>query len=379
MTTRRYWLDTMLKICSPVIENFAAGTLIDSLPVRPPRETPTRRDCTYLEALGRTLVGMAPWLETPAIDAEEEALRVKYAALSRDAIKMAVTPDSPDCLNFEEGGQAIVDAAFLAEGILRAPTELYEKLDAETKKNLIIKMKNTRTRKPYASNWLLFSATIEAFLYFAGEPDYDRMRIDYALRQHMQWYRGDSVYSDGADVHVDYYNSFVIHPMLVDVIKTVGDLEWDWRPMKEPIMKRASRFASVLEMLISPEGSYPVVGRSVAYRFGAFHALSAAALEHNLEENLSPASVRCGLTAVIRRIMSAPSMFDGDGWLNLGVYGHQPRMREGYITTGSLYLCASVFLPLGLPETDPFWSLPDEKWTAAKIWSGEDTVVDHAL
>lgn len=369
----------MLKIGAPVIEALAEGKLIDTMPVKPPREVPTRRDCTYLEAFGRTMVGMAPWLETKAEDPEEEALREKYAELSRRAMTMAVTPDSPDCLNFEEGGQPIVDAAFLAEAILRAPTELYEKLDDETKKNLIVKMKNTRTRKPYASNWLLFSATIEAFLYFAGEADFDRMRIDYALRQHMQWYRGDSIYSDGADVHVDYYNSFVIQPMLVDVIKTVGDLEWDWHGMKEPIMKRAARFASVLEMLISPEGSYPVVGRSTCYRFGAFHALSAAALEHNLEEKLSPASVRCGLTAVIKRIMSAPTMFDDDGWLNLGVYGEQIHMREGYITTGSLYLCCAVFLPLGLPASDPFWSLPDEKWTGAKIWSGEDTYADHAL
>lgn len=379
MTTRKYWLDTMLKIASPVIEALSEGELVLKMNVRPERERRHKNDCTYLEAFGRTLVGIAPWLECPAENDEEEALRQRYAALSRRAMTMAVSPDSPDSMNFETGGQAIVDAAFLAEAILRAPRELYEKLDEETKRNLIAKMKATRTRKPYACNWLLFSAMIECFLRFAGEPDWDRMRIDYALRQHMQWYRGDSIYGDGEDVHVDYYNSFVIQPMMVDIINAVGSEEGDWRGMREPILRRAARYASILEMLIAPDGSYPVIGRSVAYRFGAFHGLSSAVLTHNLEEKLSPASVRCGLTAVIKRIMSYPTLFDSDGWLNIGVCGEQPRMREGYISTGSLYLCLSVFLPLGLSESDPFWSLPDEKWTAAKIWNGEDTVVDHAM
>lgn len=29
--------------------------------------------------------------------------------------------------------------------------------------------------------------------------------------------------------------------------------------------------------MISPEGSYPVIGRSITYRFGSFHALADAA------------------------------------------------------------------------------------------------------
>ncbi len=374
MTTRQYWVGTAIKIAHPVLAALAEEKLTATMPVRP-----SPRDCTYLEALGRTLVGLAPWLEQIAEDAEEEKLRAEMAVLSRKAIENAVTPGSPDELNFERGHQAIVDAAFLAEAILRAPTELYEKLDQNAKRNLIKKMRSTRDRKPYACNWLLFSAMIECFLRFAGEADWDRMRIDYALRQHMQWYKGDSVYGDGDDLHADYYNSFVIQPMLVDVINAVGDAEGDWHAMKEPIMRRAARYASILEMMIAPDGTYPVIGRSVAYRFGAFHALSHAALGGFLEDKLSPASVRCALTAVIRKVMSAPDMFDTDGWLNIGVYGHQPRMSEGYISTGSLYLCSTVFLPLGLPESHPFWSAPDEKYTSERIWSGEDTVVDHAM
>lgn len=90
------------------------------------------------------------------------------------------------------------------------------------------------------------------------------------------------------------------------------------------------------------------------------------------------AQVRCALTAVIRRCFQAEGTFDGDGWLTVGLCGHQPSPGEPYISTGSLYLCAAGFLPLGLPAEHPFWSDPDEPYTAQKIWSGVDMPADHA-
>ena len=54
-------------------------------------------------------------------------------------------------------------------------------------------------------------------------------------------------------------------------------------------------------------------------------------------------------------------------------------MGERYISTGSLYLCSAVFLPLGLDENDPFWSAPDEDWTMKKLWKGRNLNCGHAL
>ena len=215
----------------------------------------------------------------------------------------------------------------------------------------------------------------EALLYEAGAPDWDPMRIDYALRQHMQWYLGDGFYGDGPEFHLDYYNSYVINPMLVDIIRTVGDVFPDWAEMRDEIMRRASRFASAEETMIGPDGTYPVLGRSSAYRFGAFHALSQAALLGYLPDGVDPAAVRCALTAVIEKVLSYPGMFDRDGWLTIGVCGEQPEIGEGYISTGSLYLCTAVFLPLGLPESAPFWSRSDAAWTQRRIWAGDASAV----
>lgn len=210
-----------------------------------------------------------------------------------------------------------------------------------------------------------------------GEP-YDIMRVIYPMRVFQQWYKGDGVYGDGAMFHWDYYNSFVIQPMYVDLVRLFENEHEEIRHMKSVVLKRAARYASELERMIGPEGSYPIIGRSICYRFGAFQMLSQAALEHMLEPHISPASVRCGLSAVIARVMSSPDLFDENGWLRPGVFGYQPELAEEYINIGSLYLCSAVFLPLGLAPHDAFWSAPDEEWSAKKVWAGGHIVIDHA-
>ena len=177
---------------------------------------------------------------------------------------------------------------------------------------------------------------------------YDAMRIDYAVRAHQQWYVGDGLYGDGPRFHWDYYNSFVIQPMLLDVLRNIGPHATTWQPLLPDTLARARRYAAIQERLISPEGTFPVIGRSICYRTGAFQLLAQMALLGELPAPLTGASVRAALTAVMRRLLDAPGTFDDGGWLTVGFAGHQPHLGESYISTGSLYLCAAVFLPLGL-------------------------------
>lgn len=373
---RIYWLQTMSKIAFPVLNALSNQQLKRLMPVE--GKVDDRDNFTYLEAFGRLLCGIAPWLETGPRTGEEGRLRKQYAELARKGMDTATNPSSLDYMNFSKGHQPIVDTAFLAHAIVRAPDELFHKLEPEVKNNVVQALKATRSRKPFFSNWLLFSAMIETALFLVGEEDWDPMRIDFALKQHEQWYVGDGMYSDGVEFHMDYYNSYVIQPMLVDIIEHIGDQSWDWKQMKESINSRATRYAVVQERSISPEGTFPVVGRSIAYRFGAFQHLAQMALQHKLGGNLEPNQVRCALTAVIRRVIEQPGTFDEEGWLQIGLCGHQPELGEVYISTGSLYLCATVFLPLGLPEDDPFWQ-GEADWTAKKVWSGGKIPIDSAL
>ncbi len=380
MDDRRLWIEQMTRIASPVLENLAAGTLKKNMPFESLSREPLRKEVSYLEAVGRTICGIAPWLELGPDDTDEGKLRAHYIDLVVRGLKNGVNPQSPDHLMFDRRHtQPLVDAAFLAEGILRAPTQIWGRLDQQTKDWLIGEWKTSRGIKPYESNWLLFASIIEAaLLEFTGECDMQRLMYG-VNRFRNEWYKGDAWYGDGRDFHLDYYNSLVIHPMFTETLQLMKKHNLEGADFLPTQTERHGRLAAELERMISPEGSYPVTGRSIVYRFGSFHALADAALLHILPANVSPAQVRCALTAVIRRQLSQPRTFDAAGWLRIGYTGSQIRMSEDYINTGSLYLCTAAFLPLGLPADDPFWSSPARPWTALKAWNGQDVGADHAI
>jgi hypothetical protein len=376
-STRDRWVAWLRQVSEPVMANLAAGTLKARMPVEE-QAGAGRRGVTHLEAVGRLLAGIAPWLEGEGGSADEQALRARYRRLAQQGLAQALDPAGADRLNFTDGGQPLVDAAFLAEALLRAPRALREGLDATVRSRLVAAFESARVIQPGFNNWLLFAATVEAALKQLGAR-WDRMRVDYALRQHDQWYLGDGAYSDGPAFHWDYYGSFVIHPMMLDVLDACSDEHQAWAQLKKKEEARATRYAAVLERMVAPDGTFPPVGRSIAYRCGAFHALAQAALRRTLPADVPPAQAREALTAVIARSLEAPQTFDGDGWLRIGLGGHQPGLGERYISTGSLYLCAFAFLPLGLAPTDPFWADPPRAWTGKRAWAGEPVPIDRAM
>lgn len=376
---REYLVRSLIRIGDPVLKALSENKLKALMPVE--EKDWNRKNVTYLEAFGRLLSGMAPWLQLGPDATKEGQLRKKYIALAQRCIHNATDPASPDFMNFTEESQPLVDAAFFAQALLRAPEQLWEPLDAKTRTNVINALKSSREITPHANNWLLFSGMVEAaLLRFTGEAD--EMRMDYAINSHFDWYQGDGAYGDGSRFHWDYYNSFVIHPMLLQILATRRDSGNEEKRMKmafDLAFSRAQRYAAVQERLISPEATYPPIGRSLAYRFGAFQVLSKIALMHGLPEDISPEQVRFALYSVIKRQLEAPGTFDENGWLTIGLYGHQPGIGESYISTGSLYLCSEAFLFLGLPANDPLWTRPDKDWTAKKIWAGDPMTLDHAI
>ena len=376
MDYRKYWVDTMLRIVDPVLKNLADGTLWRTIPRG--NQKP-RFDTIALEAFGRTACGVAPWLELEGLQGQEKILQQQYRELVRTGIRMATDPSSPDFMNFDDGRQPLVDAAFLAHAILRAPKQMFELLDDEVKGNLINALVATRCIQPHENNWLLFSSMVEAALLMMGE-DVDEARLTLGIERFKDlWYVGDGTYADGVHYHCDYYNSFVIHPMYVDILRVLSAHDDKYSEQLDEAIRRASRYAAILERMIMPDGTYPIVGRSVAYRFGAFQLLSQAALQDFLPEGVSAGQVRSALTAVILKCTESPATFDEGGWLRPGVYGNQPGLAEAYINVGSLYLCSSVFLPLGLSCDSAFWCEEECAWTSKRIWLGEPMERDQAV
>lgn len=380
ISDRMDWVRMLRRVSLPVLESMARGTLQKDMPVElSPGGKSDRAIGSPLEAVGRLLSGIAPWLERPAHLTEEEfAWRQQALELARKSLELGVDTASPGYLRFGESQQTLVDAAFLSLGLLRAPTQLIDTMSAGTKARLVDALVKERARKPGMNNWLLFSAMNEALLYRLG-AEWKRDVVEFALTKHGEWYKGDGVYGDGAHFHFDYYNSLVIQPFMLQISDTLGAELPAFAELLAAEKLRATRYAAIQERMIAPDGTYPVVGRSIAYRCGAFHHLADAARREMLPEGVSPEQVRCALSAVIDRTLGAQGTFDDNGWLRIGLAGHQNSLGESYISTGSLYLCAEVFLPLGLHESHPFWSGGAAKWTSQKVWGGEDARADHAM
>ena len=150
----------------------------------------------YLEAFGRTLTGIAPWLELGPDSTVEGRKRARYIELVLKCLDNATNPESADCMNFTEYQQPLVGAAFLAHGLVRALKQIWGRLDERVKRQVVRCPKSTRTIRTPTNNWLLFSGIIEAFLL---DNDYggDLMRIDFAVNKHLERYKGDGTYSDG--------------------------------------------------------------------------------------------------------------------------------------------------------------------------------------
>ena len=305
-SARAEWLRAMHKIAFPVLSAAAENRLHDTLPLDRKEK---QRGVAYLEAVGRTMIGIAPWLELslPRSTSEEErALQKQYRAFARKALANICNPCAADYCVWNQTGallspyQPLVDAAFLASALLKAPTQLFTIQPPEVRGKLLAAFEQARLMRPVRNNWLLFAATIEAMRYrFTGIGD--GMRIEYALSKHFEWYKGDGAYGDGDAFHWDYYNSFVIQPMLEEVSRTAEPLIADKR-YRAQFVKSLMRYCELLERMISPDGSYPCMGRSIVYRTGAFHALAHAALSGHLPPSLPPGQVRRALSLALRKM-----------------------------------------------------------------------------
>jgi hypothetical protein len=378
---REYWVALLDKIATPILSNMSKGELRKNMPIEfSPIWDGRNKEVAYMEAFGRLIPGLAPFLSLPEEFSPEGEIRKRLLSQTQLCLAHAVDPDSDDYLQWStlKTAQTLVDAAYIAQAFLAAPAVLWQPLDLITKERFIDEFKKLRVIKPFNSNWLLFAAIIESFLLYIGE-EIEVDRIDKAIEKITKWYIGDGWYSDGDLFHFDHYNGYVIHNMLVEVLRI--NVEKGRRDKKEYDIayKRMQRYASFQERFISPEGTFLIVGRSATYRMGAFQPLAKLALDEALPEEIKPAQVRCALTAVMKN-MFIPTTFTKENWLTLGLVGDkQKNLADYYSNTGSLYITSLVFLPLGLPATNPFWSDPFTDWTQRKAWSGQTFTKDYAV
>lgn len=378
---RDYWTSLAYSMAAPVLSNMAEGTLQKNMLVEvSPNWDGRDIKVTYMEAFGRLMAGIAPWLSLPDDDTPECTQRKQLRQWALASYRNAVDPDSPDCLLWSGQGQALVDAAYVAESFLRAYDALWVPLDDITKQRYIEAFKGLRKVDPPYTNWLLFSSTIESFLAKTG-AECDEYRVNSAIRKVEEWYTGDGWYADGPVFAFDYYSSYVFHPMYLETLQAMIDsgryTRIHYKKHYDRALKRTQKFSIVLERLISPEGTFPVFGRSIPYRMAAMQPLALMAWYGRLPVGLTDGQVRAALTAVMHRMFDDKENFNEKGFLTIGFTGRQPNVADWYTNNGSLYMTSLAFLPLGLPATHPFWTDAPLAWTSQKAWGAQPFPKDH--
>src|ERR1700761_3469107 len=254
-----------------------------------------------IECFARTFCGIAPWANKP-----EESKRIAYQLLH---IGLSLLP---------KGGmsnkQYLVEAAYLCMGFLRAP-DLWHTVGSHYQNLFIDFISQAKLIHAQNNNWVLFPAMIETFeMVYLSTGNINI--VGSALAQMENWYAGDGFYKDGPDFQMDYYNSYVIHPMIMEIVS-----QWMNPPNTIDFgytiyAKRARRYAIYLENLISPEATFPIMGRSSVYRYAAFAHLSDMLRRGMLEEDFS-IGARTALSNVIVRMH--PYTLNSEAMLELDI------------------------------------------------------------
>ncbi|MBO9623415.1 MAG: DUF2264 domain-containing protein [Sphingomonas sp.] len=379
---RRYMVDLLEKMAAPVLGPMSEGRLQAGWkPELSPTWDGRNPKVGYLEAFGRLISGIAPWLALPDDDSAEGKLRAKLRRQALASYAHSVDPASPDYLLWRAEGQPLVDSAYFTNAFLRAPKQLWDPLDPTTKKRVVEEIKGLRRVPPPYTNWLLFAAMNEAFLLSIGEQ-WDPIRIDLAVRKINEWYVGDGWYADGPHFHFDHYNSYVIQPMLVEILEVLVATGAKFNALNPPELldqatKRMQRFGEHLERLIGPDGAYAPIGRSLTYRTAVFQPLGLLAWRKKLPQSLPEGQVRAATLAAQRAIFRNPSNFTPEGYLTIGFAGHQATLGDIYSNAGSMYIAAESLIALGLPAQDSYWIVPALPWTTRKAFGGQPFPKDY--
>ncbi|MET0499739.1 MAG: DUF2264 domain-containing protein [Steroidobacteraceae bacterium] len=378
---RIYMVKLLERMASPVLDRISRGRLHEWRPELSASWDGRNPQVAYLEAFARLIDGIAPWLALPDDSTAEGRLRSKLRTQALAGYTHAVDPQNPDYLFSSNEGQSLVDSAFFCSSLLRAPDALWKPLDAKTRQRIIAKIQDLRSISPPYTNWLLFAAINEAFLLSVG-AQWDPIRIDLAVRKFNEWYVGDGWYADGVRFHFDMYNSYVIHPMLTQILEVLVATKTAFNSLQPnellPVQyKRMQRYGQELERMIGPDGAYPAIGRSLTYRTAIHQPLGLLAWREKLPGQLPEGQARAATVAAQRRVFADDSNFDADGFLTIGFTRHQPSLGDPYSNAGSMYIASESLIALGLPANHGYWTSPPLPWTMRLAYSGRDFPKDY--
>jgi len=352
--TRDHWIDLLARLT--VV--FARAAARGGSPARPHLPgAPEPQLVEGLEGFARMSVAWGAWLGLAAnpVTLARDGETVDVERLVAQGLLDGTDPGGR--FGWGEIGdrdQRIVEAAELATGLWLGRERLAPALGRDGLTQVLGWLAGVHGRDVYDDNWVLFPSFVATVQRGFGQhvPD---SAIDAGLDVMLARYGGDGWYADGPGNAFDQYTGWAVHWHLLLWSRIDGDR----RPrVRRLVERRARTYLAAVAPQFAPDGSRPLFGRSLGYRF-------AAAAPWALGEVLGLGAVAPGLARRIGSMTIARHLADGaldppTGWFTRGVAGERPDVCERYVSLGAAAWAAHVFVALALPPDAAFWQATEE-------------------
>lgn len=350
--TRNHWMEMFADLIVPIIDNGSPGSARQVIPG--PRSHHGQL-ADELEGFTRSFIMAGPWLhqaQSPVVSAPDGERDV--AAFYRRGILHGTDPDHPEYWGqITDYAQHLVEMASLAWSLYLSRRWIWDTLSAAEQKQVAAYLFQCTGVAYHQNNWLLFNVVTNAVLKRLDMP-YSQQQIDQNIDACEHMYVGSGWYRDGAINRIDYYNAWAFHYYYLIWTILDGDTK---STVAARHRERASELAVQLPFFVSGDGSAPVFGRSMIYRFGYIASLVLGAYLGALEMPVGLVRSVCNRT--MRFFADQPIVTD-QGFLGMGFVLPNESMLEHYSCGGSPYWAAKAFNALLIPSDAPFWTAREE-------------------
>ncbi len=300
-----------------------------------------------VEGFARVAPLLAVWLRD---NPTSNSIRARQAReILIDGITNGTDPQSPGYWGqIHDDDQLVVEASDIALTLWLLRDSIWPQLPLKTRNQAAQWLLQVNGKQIRDNNWHLFVVYVNLVVDSFGYPaDMKNARDHYD--RFKQFYLGDGWFSDGPRNQFDYYNAWGIHYQLfwIDQLSPSWDHEF--------ITTSLDDFSKTFQYFIGPEG-YPVIGRSICYRF----AISAPLI---LDQQLPHPSVPAG---VARRALDVTWQYFirnggiSNGNMTQGYCGADSRVLDPYSGPAScLWGLRSLISALYLEPSSTFWSQPE--------------------
>jgi hypothetical protein len=250
--------------------------------------------------------------------------------------------------------QRMVEMASIGLALALVPEHVWEPLSPLARERLVAWLDGINRYEPHGNNWQFFRVLVNLGLRRVGAP-VAQEPLEASLHLLESHYVADGWYRDGEiPGNFDLYVAWAYH--FYGLVYAVVAAREDPDRCKR-FRERARRFALDFEHWFDPGGAVVPFGRSLTYRFAAvsFWAALAFADEEALPWGRIKGLYLRHLRDWARRPIAGP-----DGVLTIGYSYDNLLAAESYNSPGSPYWAMKAFLALALPESHPFWRVPEE-------------------